>query len=440
MVTKSPLFAIGVKVIGLTAIAVILLSGSIALGTTVEEEGAPEVESDGGLTATLNGVTFGRGDTVSVSGTVEERDGSASMYATIIDPAGIEISTDSIAVGSDLTFRYGFVAGEDDEMTTAGTYTVQIQYFPPGDADIQSVTLDFEYNPEAATTTASVGNSTISATTTAASGHINPDDGFRIQVPEGWIISDVNNTLPVMQLEEQQYGSALLAELCPQEGAIPQIGGELSCTPSEETPRVLVVRYANLTSRPEFAILVSQGQNITLSDFTAFWIQGSTEGNPTIEGYDVEENEERTVGVFDRATNTTLEGVTVPARWISLAVGVESQGFRATTTTYSGLLLLGLDGNTGYSIIPIGLFDEDGDLPEGTDEAIDSFELLATNSSGVQQPTTAGVMQSQQDNTTTTTSPFSSNSTISTNSNETTSPPPEQQQQPPSPPAPQLVL
>jgi hypothetical protein len=301
--TTSPLFVVGVKMVGLTAIVAILFSANIALATTTVEE-APDVESDGGLTATLNGVTFARGDRVTVTGTVEERDGSASMFATIIDPDGIEISTDSITVGSDLTFRYGFVAGEDDEMTEAGTYTVEIQYFPPGDAGIQSVTLDFEYNPEAATTTTSVENSTIPATTTAASGHINPDDGFRTQIPEGWIISDVNNTLPAMQLEEQQYGSAVLAELCPQEGAIPQIGGGLSCTPSEETPRVMVVRFANLTSRPEFATLVSQGQNITLSDFTAFWIQKSTEGNPTIEGYDVEESEERTVGVFDSATNS----------------------------------------------------------------------------------------------------------------------------------------
>jgi|SRR5215212_134713 len=411
MIKSFPLFALAIAALGLTAIAANPFSVNIAVGTTVEEQ--PQVESDGGLTATLNGVTFGKGDTVSVSGTVEERDGSAHMYATIIDPAGIEISTDSITVGSDLTFRYGFVAGEDDEMTTAGTYTVEIQYFPPGDARIESVTLDFEYNPQAATTTASVGNSTISATTTAASGHINPDDGFRIRVPEGWIISDINNTLPAMQLEEQQTGSAVLAELCPQEGAIPQIGGGLSCTPSEETPRVLVIRFVNLTSRPEFATLVSQDQNITLSDFTAFWIQGSTEGDTTIEGYDVKENEERTVGVFDRATNTTLEGVTVPARWISIAVGVESQGFRAITTTYSGLLLLGLDGNTGYSIIPIGLYDEDGDLPEGSDEVIDSFEVLA-NPSGIQQPMTAEAQQQLQQNNAATTAPSFLNNTTPT--------------------------
>jgi hypothetical protein len=89
-----------------------------------------------------------------VSGTVEERDGSASMYAKIIDPDGIELFTDRITVGSDLTFRYGFVAGEDtSEMTKAGTYTLQIEYFPPGDPRIESVSLDFENNPEASLTT-----------------------------------------------------------------------------------------------------------------------------------------------------------------------------------------------------------------------------------------------------------------------------------------------
>jgi hypothetical protein len=127
--------------------------GQLQLPAT-QQEGEPEVESDGGLTATLNGVTFGKGNTVSLSGTVEERDSSARMYAKLIDPDGIELSTNRITVGSDLTFRYGFVAGEDrSEMTKAGAYTLQIEYFPPGDPRIESVTLDFEYNPEASQAT-----------------------------------------------------------------------------------------------------------------------------------------------------------------------------------------------------------------------------------------------------------------------------------------------
>jgi len=62
-------------------------------------------------------------------------------------------------------------------------------------------------------------------------------------------------------------------------------------------------------------------------------------------------------------------------------------------------------------------------MPTPVRQAFDSFEVLATNSSGVQQPSTAGVMQSQQNNATataTTTNPFSSNSTTGRSGNSTT--------------------
>src|SRR5215216_4489413 len=42
------------------------------------------------------------------------------------------------------------------------------------------------------------------------------DDSFRVQVPEGWVIHDLNNTGSAL-LEESTRGYGILAQLCPQE-------------------------------------------------------------------------------------------------------------------------------------------------------------------------------------------------------------------------------
>ncbi|MDQ4067771.1 MAG: hypothetical protein M3114_09320, partial [Thermoproteota archaeon] len=42
------------------------------------------------------------------------------------------------------------------------------------------------------------------------------EDSFRLQVPDGWVIQDVNNTGSMLSNESVQ-GYAILAQLCPQE-------------------------------------------------------------------------------------------------------------------------------------------------------------------------------------------------------------------------------
>ncbi len=389
MITNSPLFALGVKVIGLTAIAAILFSANVALATTTVEEEEPEVESDGGLTARLNGVTFGRGDTVTVTGTVEERDGSASMYATIIDPAGIEISTNSIAVGSDLTFRYGFVAGEVDEMTTAGIYTVQIQYFPPGDAGIQSVTLDFEYNPEAppAPQTEQEIGTEEEAITEPTTTFQNLTEGFRIQVPNGWVADDDDAADSVTEAFIARNGYDFLGAICPQEQALPKIGGLYDCT-STDGDGVSIIEYPNLRTRPEFARVINQNLNITLNDIVAFDFEQRRKAVPEVQ-MSLEGQADTSVNVVDPTTNQTVQ--TLPAKEVVYGIhfGDEIYG-------YYSLIVLADNGNSAYVVRERseGVNEIDEGMPTFARQAFDSLEVLASNSSQVQQQVTEAQQQS----------------------------------------------
>src|SRR5918997_1981141 len=89
-----------------------------------------------------------------------------------------------------------------------------------------------------------------------------PDEGFRVQVPDGWIISDVNNSGSTLEAEALE-GVGILAQLCLEEGQSQQQGvagsasanasGSSSATnstgsscqgPQEEV--IHVIRYLNI--------------------------------------------------------------------------------------------------------------------------------------------------------------------------------------------------
>src|SRR3712207_5939083 len=82
------------------------------------------------------------------------------------------------------------------------------------------------------------------------------EDGVRLNVPEGWVIHDVNNTGSILS-EESTQGYAILAQLCPQEEEQEQtalsnvngIGNTTTSCQGSEGEVIHIVRYPDLDTR-----------------------------------------------------------------------------------------------------------------------------------------------------------------------------------------------
>jgi hypothetical protein len=168
----SRLFALAIKVISLTAIAVLLFSANIETGSA--QQGEPQVEYDGGLTATLNGDSFTTGDIITVSGSIEVRGPYSEALIHVIDPEGKTVELVYVRVTADdefTQFTHSFVAGEnegkpdyEEPMVTSGNYRMVVQF------GTERVEFIFGYNT---TTGATTTEATTSDNSTSSAGAIN---------------------------------------------------------------------------------------------------------------------------------------------------------------------------------------------------------------------------------------------------------------------------
>jgi hypothetical protein len=124
-------------------------------------------------------------------------------------------------------------------------------------------------------------------TTTAATTFQSTNDSFSIEVPQGWVIQDLNNTGSVL-LNESSQGYGILAQLCPEEeqqqgAALPNSSGgstnsrtssTASCQGSEQV--IYVIRYPDLDTRIRAATNVTttiNNNNITTDDVVSYHLQ-----------------------------------------------------------------------------------------------------------------------------------------------------------------------
>jgi hypothetical protein len=215
------------------------------------------------------------------------------------------------------------------------------------------------------------------------------DDSFRIQVPQGWIIEDVNNTLSVL-LEESRLGYAILAQVCPQEeqqmGTLSNNTSSISnsCQGAQEEI-VHIIRYPNLSTGIQ-----------PVNNITAYHLQKLQEiGYNSIQ---VVSSTDTSVNITHPQTNETIE--TVPAKFAEMTYSTASapneigRGYFLLTATDMTSPNLGItkgysvfyEGNpnntsttTSPQIITTSASSGSPPLPLSTGEAqiIDSFELIA---------------------------------------------------------------
>jgi len=223
------------------------------------------------------------------------------------------------------------------------------------------------------------------------------NDSFSIQVPQGWIIHDLNNTGSALS-EEATQGYGILTQLCPEEeqqGAAPtppNVGGSggdtLSCERSENYV-IHIIRYHDLDNRLYVGNNVTTNNSnsiITNDNILSYHLQKLQEvgyrGIQTVNSADM------TVNLTNPQTNETI--ATVPAKFVemtyttAIAPNEAKSGYVISTATNVTAPNLGM--TKGYTIFYEGSsvsaaeptigFGSLQQLPPAVKQIFDSFELI----------------------------------------------------------------
>src|SRR5215216_101304 len=244
--------------------------------------------------------------------------------------------------------------------------------------------------------------------TTAATTFQSTNDSFSIQVPQGWVIQDLNNTGSAL-LNESSQGYGILAQLCPEEeqqGAPPTnnaSGGSStdstsnSCRGSQEEV-IYIIRYPDLDTRIQAASNVTttaSNNNITTENVQSYHLQKLQEV-----GYrspQILNSTEVRLNLTNQQTNETI--ATVPARLVEVAYSTNfapnetRTGYFISTATNATAPNLGT--TKGYAVFYEGNSTTNTaaaeittataasgslaptPLPPAVGQVFDSFELIA---------------------------------------------------------------
>jgi hypothetical protein len=221
-------------------------------------------------------------------------------------------------------------------------------------------------------------------------------DNFRVRVPQGWVIHDVNNTGFTLAAEVLQ-GYGVLAQLCPgveegrQQGEPTNVSSSSSCQQQAQQDIIHIIRYPNLDNRLE--ITLNDINNIIPDSILEYQIQKLHEV-----GYrDINIVNARNVRIginFSITEDVPLQEATVPARLVEITYSTDSapgemrRGYLILTAT--NVTPPDVETITGYSIFYEGAAAAEqtttapsgnltrASLPVPLRQVFGSFELIAT--------------------------------------------------------------
>src|SRR5215217_6144849 len=230
------------------------------------------------------------------------------------------------------------------------------------------------------------------------------EDSFRLQVPEGWIIHDVNNTGSILSKESTQ-GYGILAQLCPQEqqqqqrAALPNAGGNSSRTfnscDQSENDIIHIVRYPDLDNRLQVGNngTTANNNNMTIDNILLYHMQKLEEVG--YRGIDIVNSTATTLNVADPQTNQTI--TTVPAKFVEMTYSTVS----APNETREGYFILTATNATapnpgmtkGYSIFYEGTSTAAGAATAATIQKTTTTTAASVSLAPIIPPAAAAVQQ-----------------------------------------------
>lgn len=140
-----------VLIVAVVAFLFIFIATTTTTSNIFAQSGGAQEESEGDLTVVINGETFTTGQTITISGSVDEP-GTSPPHIQIFDPVGTVIAQAFPNLSADNTFTFSLVAGENDDplllaegpMDRGGNYRVSVTFLPSF-TNVDEVNMEFEY-------------------------------------------------------------------------------------------------------------------------------------------------------------------------------------------------------------------------------------------------------------------------------------------------------